>query len=502
MGKYDFELDLSGQNSLLLILEQIKPGSIILEFGPANGRLTKYLKQVLHCKMYLVELDEAAGKEALQYAEDLVVGDAEKYELWLERYRTIKFDYILFPDILEHLRNPKQLLINSKLLLKENGSMLMSVPNMAHNSVMINLLNNNLEYSSTGLLDNTHIYFFTKNGLEKMLRQSGLHVSKRFATYQKTELSEVLANKKDVAGISENYWKNRPYGEVYQYVYEVKKNIEYLDEVENYLQTTISSPQIQVYLKNEDGYSEERIINKKLQNCEGINFYQYTFQNVQMEVRIDPLDTCGIVVLKRLETEASDCKLDILSDNADYKIGNYYFFHHEDPQFYIGDKNGKGFEHLNIEFECLTAGDLELVNKIRKVLQEELILEKTKLQEKLAEEETKFNERVQTIYETSEKRTQMYIAEKELENNKLQESIQEEYTLRLREQKIKAEKAEMENEELKTKLKENENYINAFKNLLVEKEKKYCEVQAVLDAVYNSKTWRLNQFFAKLMKRK
>lgn len=486
MGKYDFELDLTGQNSLLLILEQIKPGSTILEFGPANGRLTKYLNQILHCNMYLVELDEAAGKEALQYAEDLVVGDAEKYELWLDRYRTIKFDYILFPDILEHLRNPKQLLINAKLLLKENGSMIMSVPNMAHNSVMINLLNNNLEYSSTGLLDNTHIYFFTKNGLENMVGQAGLHVTKRFATYEKTEMSEVLADVKEVSGISETYWKKRPYGEVYQYVYEVKKNIEYSGEAENYLQTTISSPQIQIYLKNEEGYSEERRINKNLQNCDGINSYQYTFQNMQTEVRVDPLDVCGIVVLRRLETETSDCKLDILSDNADYKIGNYYFFYHEDPQFYIGDKAGIGFENLSIEFECLVVGDFELVNKIRKVLQEELTLEEKRLQEKLAAEETKFNEKIQTI----------------LENNKLQELMQEEYMFKLREQKIKAEKAEMENEELKTKLKENENYINAFKNLLVEKEKKYCETQAVLDAVYNSKTWKLNQFFAKLMKRK
>ena len=81
MGKYDFELELVYQNSLLIILEQIAPHSIILEFGPANGRLTRYLKEQMSCQVYLVELDGETGREALKYGQDLVVGDIEQYEV-------------------------------------------------------------------------------------------------------------------------------------------------------------------------------------------------------------------------------------------------------------------------------------------------------------------------------------------------------------------------------------------------------------------------------------
>ena len=93
--KYNFDLELVNNNSLLLMLEQIKRNSVILEFGPANGRLTKYLKQQLNCDVYLAEIDEEAGKEALQYGKDLVVGDVENME-WFDRYGDLRFDYILF----------------------------------------------------------------------------------------------------------------------------------------------------------------------------------------------------------------------------------------------------------------------------------------------------------------------------------------------------------------------------------------------------------------------
>ena len=215
--KYDFDLELVNNNSLLLILQQIKKGSVVLEFGPANGRLTKYLKNELHCEVYLAELDEEAGREALQYGKDLVVGDVENYE-WFEKYHEIRFDYILFADILEHLREPKDVLAKSKLLLKQNGSILLSVPNMAHNSVLINLMKNELTYTSVGLLDNTHIHFFTYHSLEQMIKDCDLYPCKKMGTYCEVGKNEIINSIYDVPGISPEYWYSRKYGEVYQFV--------------------------------------------------------------------------------------------------------------------------------------------------------------------------------------------------------------------------------------------------------------------------------------------
>ena len=114
--KYDFDIDLETKNSLSIIINRIKPNSMVLEFGPANGRMTRYLKEVLNCKVYAVEIDKEAAKDAKRYCEKILVDDVEKYT-WLEVYKDLEFDYIVFADVLEHLYYPEKVLKESKLLL-------------------------------------------------------------------------------------------------------------------------------------------------------------------------------------------------------------------------------------------------------------------------------------------------------------------------------------------------------------------------------------------------
>ena len=109
MTKYNFELDFKKENSLSIIIGFIKKGSKILEFGPANGRLTKYLKNEMNCEIDIVEIDETSGKEASLYARKSLIG--EKFgnidnELWVDELENEKYDYIIFADVLEHLKNP------------------------------------------------------------------------------------------------------------------------------------------------------------------------------------------------------------------------------------------------------------------------------------------------------------------------------------------------------------------------------------------------------------
>lgn len=353
MGKYDFDLDLTYQNSLLLILEQVKPETSILEFGPANGRLTRYLKKELNCRVYLIELDLEAGKNALEFGEDLVTGDIEAYE-WLERYKDIKFDYLIFADILEHLRSPAEVLIKAKLLLKENGSVLLSVPNFAHNAVLINLLNNEFEYNSTGLLDNTHIHMFTKNSLEKMLKCSGMYPIKRMATYMDTEFTEVAASLKGVQGIEAEYWKNRPYGEVYQYVYEVKKGRELCGETLNYLKAITSGFYLQVFGLNGRGYEENYSCKKNIVYPLGQQLFEIEGMEISQEVRIDPMDVSGVVRLINCEGigDQGNIPLTLKEHNAKKKINNLYYFETDDPQWIFNVPMSVKKLCLQVEYVC------------------------------------------------------------------------------------------------------------------------------------------------------
>lgn len=388
MGKYDFGLEMTYQNSLLLILEQIKPNSVVLEFGPANGRLTRYLKEELNCKVYLVEIDEVAANEALKYGEDLVVGDIESYE-WLDRYRGFQFDYLIFADVLEHLHNPQEALIKSKLLLKEDGSVLLSVPNFAHNAILINLMNHDFQYNPTGLLDNTHIHMFTKNSLEEMMAKTGFYPIKRMATYADTEQIEIPASLAGVCGIEAEFWKNRPYGEIYQYVYEAKKNREFCMETYNYLEAVKEGSYMQIFFLDGIGYGESFSLRRKI--VYPLGKQEFIFHNLDemQNIRIDPMNASGIIRLVKCIGKGvhGEVELPLVQHNAKVVLGQMFYFDMPDPQliFSVSDL----IKELHITIEYIVFGQIDMLNAIFNEVTESLASLKKKLRE--LEDETDKN---------------------------------------------------------------------------------------------------------------
>ncbi len=219
--KYDFDLDLDSKNSLSIIISRIKKDSRVLEFGPASGRMTKYLKEELDCDVFCVEIDQKNKKSLNKYAKKIVIDDIEKYN-WKKDFSNVKFDYIIFADVLEHLLNPKRALEECKKFLKEEGSIFVSIPNISHNSIIINLMMNKFEYKQTGILDKTHLHFFTKNSFDKILESLNLY-NHFFDTIDLTPLKTEFNNSylllpKKIA----KFLKRLPYGEVYQLIYELK----------------------------------------------------------------------------------------------------------------------------------------------------------------------------------------------------------------------------------------------------------------------------------------
>ena len=100
MGKYDFDLELYDANPLNWIASRVTKGTRVLEFGPANGRLTRYLKEEKECLVDIVEIDQESGEEAAEYANNALLGkekgDIEKY-YWLELNE--KYDFVIFADV-------------------------------------------------------------------------------------------------------------------------------------------------------------------------------------------------------------------------------------------------------------------------------------------------------------------------------------------------------------------------------------------------------------------
>lgn len=142
----------------------------VLEVGCAcGGTLLEIKNRFKNAELYGIELSEGAASIASLIA-NVTNSNIEKGELiYPEEY----FDYIIFADVLEHLYDPWSVLKYIKKHLKSTGKILISLPNLMHHSVISDLLNGNFTYTDAGILDRTHVRFFTLEEIKKMMVQTG-----------------------------------------------------------------------------------------------------------------------------------------------------------------------------------------------------------------------------------------------------------------------------------------------------------------------------------------
>lgn len=226
MSKYDFELDMKTLNSNSVILKNIKPESTVLEIGCAHGRMTKYLNETLKCIVDIAEIDEESGKIAAQWSQYSFLGSKHgnvEQEGYFDNISTT-YEYIIFADVLEHLIDPLKVLTESKKLLRAGGSIWISIPNIAYNGIIIELMQDKFTYRETGLLDNTHLRFFTINSLDKMVKKAGLKIVQEQNLINNIRNSEFKNAYTEVPSQIASFLRLRPSGEVYQFVWELKIN--------------------------------------------------------------------------------------------------------------------------------------------------------------------------------------------------------------------------------------------------------------------------------------
>ena len=172
-NKYQFTLDTAEKNdSHMGLATRIKPNQRILELGCSSGYLSKFLSEDLACTIVGVDIDNLALQEAAPFCEQTIVADLDSND-WLAEIKGQLFDVVLCADVLEHLKNPAAMLASLKPFLHAKSSLLASVPNVAHASIRLELLQGHFDYESLGLLDETHLHFYTRDGLITMLMQAG-----------------------------------------------------------------------------------------------------------------------------------------------------------------------------------------------------------------------------------------------------------------------------------------------------------------------------------------
>ncbi|HEV3267628.1 MAG TPA: class I SAM-dependent methyltransferase [Acidimicrobiales bacterium] len=203
-------------NSHALMLRMVGFNKRVLEAGCASGHVSELLN-AQGCTVVGVENDASVVEPAMQWLERVIVRDLDDDALWDELDGEL-FDAILFGDVLEHLKDPLAALTHSVNHLGPAGVVVISVPNIAHADVKIALMKGTFPYTQSGLLDQTHIYFFTKDSLIDLVRKAGLVVTEVTRVIVPVFGTEIGASRDEVDDdVLEAVLKDRE-SETYQFV--------------------------------------------------------------------------------------------------------------------------------------------------------------------------------------------------------------------------------------------------------------------------------------------
>lgn len=151
------------------VIAHTRRGDVVFEGGVSSGYLAAEL--VRHGRRVDgVEIDEHAAALAREFCDTVIVADLQGLDL-----KDLRDQYavLLFGDTLEHLAAPEQLLTRLRSRLRTDGRLIVSIPNVANWSMRLALMFGRWEYKERGLLDRTHLRFFTKKTAIQLLEDSG-----------------------------------------------------------------------------------------------------------------------------------------------------------------------------------------------------------------------------------------------------------------------------------------------------------------------------------------
>jgi 2-polyprenyl-3-methyl-5-hydroxy-6-metoxy-1,4-benzoquinol methylase len=154
------------------LLRLIGRGRRVLDVGCSSGYLARPLVE-RGCTVIGIEQDARAAEEARSVCAEVLVGDAETMELPFEDGA---FDVVLCGDLLEHLRDPPGFLARVRPLLRGDGRVVATTPNVANWANRIGLLFGRWRYTDRGILDRTHVHLFTRATLEEAFERAGYRV--------------------------------------------------------------------------------------------------------------------------------------------------------------------------------------------------------------------------------------------------------------------------------------------------------------------------------------
>jgi 2-polyprenyl-3-methyl-5-hydroxy-6-metoxy-1,4-benzoquinol methylase len=215
---YDFEIDVDDDTTHTAVMRLVGDGHRVLELGPATGYMSKALRDHQSCSIVAIEKDNDMAMCAAQYCERVVVGDLDTMDLD-HVLGEDRFDVILAADVLEHLKDPLDVLQRlRRFLVADKGFFVVSLPNVSHGSVRLALFEGKFAYTDAGLLDRTHLRFFTKASIEQLFDDAELAIVEMHRRVLNIDASEVQFDRDKISTELVKEVEGDPDASTYQFV--------------------------------------------------------------------------------------------------------------------------------------------------------------------------------------------------------------------------------------------------------------------------------------------
>jgi 2-polyprenyl-3-methyl-5-hydroxy-6-metoxy-1,4-benzoquinol methylase len=204
-------------NPLLQTARSIAPGSVALDIGAGNGLLARIISRVdPSITVDGVEPSESGAAEARQEYRLFHNGYAEEF---LAAQSDQRYDYVILNDVIEHVVDPVAFLGALREAAGASSRFLVSTPNVAYVGMRLHLMSGRFDYVDSGILERTHLRFFTLPTLLEVFRQSGFHPRRSTFLQRRIRETEFAPHSSRSKALSVARWGRDPVASTYQFLF-------------------------------------------------------------------------------------------------------------------------------------------------------------------------------------------------------------------------------------------------------------------------------------------
>ena len=296
------------RTSLSVLAGLVTPGSRVLDLGTGSGALGEHLRENAGCIVDGVTINEQEAAIARPHYRRIEIADLEQPD-WISAFSGERYDFIVCADVLEHLRRPETALKACRELLAPGGKVLISVPNAGYSGLVAELMQGNFSYRDEGLLDRTHLRFFTRRSLIGFLDSQGWGVEAVEAIERPLNESEFKAPFDQLPPAVARYLLALPDAVTYQLVAAVHPGaVSHAETEARAAEPGAALFSAQLFLGSAAGFREDRkvvaagVVGKSRQL---LHFALPRDGMPLTALRLDPADRPGFLHLHRISVRAA-----------------------------------------------------------------------------------------------------------------------------------------------------------------------------------------------------